>query len=46
MVSELICYCFGYSAVDIERDILNNGRSTIIERILDEKKLVAANVRK
>ena len=38
MVLELICYCFGYSAADIERDILNNGRSTIIERILDEKK--------
>ena len=38
MMSEFICYCFGYSAADIEHDILTNGRSTIIERILDEKK--------
>lgn len=37
-MSELICYCFGYSADDIERDIRNNGRSTILERIMNEKR--------
>jgi len=35
---ELICYCFGYTAADIEQDIHDNGRSTIMERILEEKK--------
>ena len=34
----LICYCFGYTAADIERDIAMNGKSTIMERILSEKK--------
>jgi len=34
----LICYCFGYTRGDIERDARDNGRSTILERILEEKK--------
>ncbi len=33
-----ICYCFGYTAGCIEQDILRNSRSTILERILAEKK--------
>jgi hypothetical protein len=37
-MKELICYCFGYSAADIEKDVLDNGRSTILERIMNEKK--------
>jgi len=37
-VSEIICYCFGYSAEDIKKDYTENGRSTILERIIVEKK--------
>lgn len=34
-----ICYCFGYRAKDIVNDVIKNeGRSTILERILDAKK--------
>lgn len=38
MMPKLICYCFGYSVADVKYDISINGRSTILERILDEKK--------
>ena len=38
MTSEQICYCFNYTATDIEHDVLTHGRSTIMERILTEKK--------
>ena len=34
-----ICYCFEYTREDIERDILENGRSKIMEKIIAEKKL-------
>ena len=37
-MNELVCYCFGYTAADIEKDVRLNGRSTILERILTEKK--------
>jgi len=38
-MSELICYCFGYTRSDIEKDVVENkGRSTILEKILAEKK--------
>jgi hypothetical protein len=34
-----ICYCFGYSEDDIIKDVLENkGRSSIMERIVSEKK--------
>jgi len=34
-----ICYCFGYSDEDIIKDVLaNSGVSTILERIVNEKK--------
>jgi len=36
-MDELVCSCSGYTALDIERDARNNGRSTIAERILAEK---------
>ena len=36
-VNDLICYCFGYSADDIERDYLANGSSTIMKKIQKEK---------
>ena len=37
-MDELVCYCFGYTEADIERDVRLNGRSTILERILTEKR--------
>lgn len=37
-VESLICYCFGYTASDIERDFLANKKSTIMDRIMSEKK--------
>ena len=38
-MSDLICYCFGYTAQDILRDLEQNGRSLIREKIMDEKRL-------
>ncbi|MEW6259084.1 MAG: hypothetical protein AB1547_04180 [Thermodesulfobacteriota bacterium] len=38
-MSELVCYCFGYSEADIEADVRKNGKSTILERIVAEKKM-------
>ena len=38
MLSGLICYCFNYSAEDIEQDYFRNGHSTIMEKIQLEKK--------
>jgi hypothetical protein len=36
---DLICYCFEYSAEDIREDVrANNGRSTILERIVAAKR--------
>jgi hypothetical protein len=37
-MSEMICYCFGFTAEDIELDYQKNGSSTIIEKIRTEKK--------
>ena len=38
-MSNLICYCFGYNENDIRDDVIkNNGRSTIQEKISNEKK--------
>lgn len=38
MPKDLICYCFKYNELDIEKDILENRKSTIEERIKFEKK--------
>jgi len=36
---DLVCYCFGYTRKDIEKDYVdNNSLSTILERITFEKK--------
>lgn len=35
---DLICYCFHYTATDIERDVAENQRSTIMEKIISEKR--------
>lgn len=37
-MSETICYCFGFTDDDIREDARRHGRSTIMERIVDEKK--------
>ncbi|MFQ6757120.1 MAG: BFD-like (2Fe-2S) protein [Deltaproteobacteria bacterium] len=34
----LICYCFGYTEEDLRQDVVKNGRSLIMERIVAEKK--------
>lgn len=38
MIEEQICYCFNYTTSDIAQDVHSHGRSTILERILAEKK--------
>ncbi|MBV5327253.1 MAG: hypothetical protein JZU65_06365 [Chlorobium sp.] len=38
-MEDTICYCFGYTTSDIEQDVVMNGKSTIIERIISEKKI-------
>jgi hypothetical protein len=40
-IPEIICYCFNYNRRDIEEDILRNGRSLILDKILDAKCLGA-----
>ena len=35
---ELVCYCFEYTKNDIEKDYLQNRCSTIMEKIIAEKK--------
>lgn len=36
---DLVCYCFEYTRKDIEKDYAyNGGQSTILERIIFEKK--------
>jgi hypothetical protein len=38
-MSELVCYCFGYTREDIENDVRQHGgESLILERIMAEKK--------
>ena len=37
-MSGLVCFCFGYTISDIEHDVAANGRSTLLERIVSEKK--------
>ncbi|MCD4805321.1 MAG: hypothetical protein K8R07_06545 [Desulfobacterales bacterium] len=41
--NDLVCYCFEYTKKDIEKDYLDNGRSTIFERIIFEKKAGQCN---
>jgi hypothetical protein len=39
--AEIICYCFKHTRADIERDHLRNGRSLILEKIIEAKRLGA-----
>jgi hypothetical protein len=44
MAKDQICYCFGYYEEDIVRDVLDNkGTSTILEKIVNEKKRGGCN---
>ncbi|MFH7321005.1 hypothetical protein ACHHRT_10410 [Desulfurivibrio sp. D14AmB] len=36
--SDLVCYCAQFTRKQIEEDYVDNGRSTILEKIADEKK--------
>jgi NAD(P)H-nitrite reductase large subunit len=38
MIENMICYCFSYTEEDIRKDFAEHGRSTIMERIMAEKK--------
>lgn len=38
MPREKVCYCFNYTAEDIRSDFQKNGKSTIMARIMNEKK--------
>jgi len=42
-VNDLVCWCFGYSVEDIRKDVKENGRSTIMEKIMVEKKQGGCN---
>ena len=38
-MTDLVCYCFGYSATDIREDVrANHGRAITLEKITAEKK--------
>jgi len=37
-MDQQICYCFGYTVADLEKDIEERGSSTIMARIAAEKK--------
>jgi len=34
----LVCFCFGHTRKEIEKDYLENGESTIMAKITSEKK--------
>jgi glutathione synthase/RimK-type ligase-like ATP-grasp enzyme len=37
--NELVCHCFQYTKKQIAQDYIENGRSTILERIVVEKEI-------
>jgi hypothetical protein len=40
-LGEMICYCFHHTRGAIEEDFLRNGRSLILEKIIEAKRLGA-----
>ena len=38
-MTDLICYCFGYTSEDIRQDFIKHGCSMIMEKIKAEKKM-------
>lgn len=37
MMDNMVCYCFNFTEADIKKDLIVNGKSTILENILKEK---------
>jgi hypothetical protein len=37
--AEIICHCFNHTRGEIEADVRRNGRSLILEKIIDAKRL-------
>jgi cation transport ATPase len=37
-LEDIVCHCFGFTKQDIEQDVVENGRSLIMEKIMKEKK--------
>ena len=37
-MDETICYCHNHTAGDLEKDVIEHGRSTIMEQIIAESK--------
>ena len=37
-MDNIICHCFGYTGEDIKKDVIEHGRSLIMEKIIAEKK--------
>jgi hypothetical protein len=44
-VADLICYCFNYTDEDIELELRQDGKSSIIQKILAESAWVDASAR-
>jgi len=42
-MNKTVCFCFNYTVDDLEKDVIEHGRSTIIERIIAESKGGACN---
>ena len=38
-MNELVCHCFEFTEEDIKKDLLENGKSMILEKIVKEKQL-------
>lgn len=41
--TDLVCFCFQYTKEQIEKDYMDHGRSTILDRIAHEKKTGGCN---
>ena len=37
-MDKMICYCHRYTAGDLEKDVLEHGKSTLMEKIIAESK--------
>lgn len=45
-MDEMICYCHNYTASDLEKNVIEHGRSTIMEQIILESKAGNCNCKK
>jgi hypothetical protein len=37
-MSKQICFCFGYTESDLKQDVIEHGKSLIMEKVMAEKK--------